>query len=68
MTPVPAPSPAPRAAAAPTRHGSQISLWVPGGRVRNRRDRQHATRCLTGPDQARGARTGRSRRVTAESP
>lgn len=75
MTPVPVQSPAPQAAAAtvpthssPKIHGSQASPWVPGGRVRNRRDRQRAARCLTGPDQARATRAARLRRGAVESP
>ncbi len=65
MTPAPAQSPAPQAAAAAPAHSSPA--W-PGGRVRNRRDRQRAARCLTGPDQARVWRAARSRRAAVESP
>jgi hypothetical protein len=49
-------------------HGAQVSPWVPSGRVRTRRDRQPAARCLTGPDQARASRAGRPRRGAVESP
>ncbi|MDR7353320.1 hypothetical protein J2S68_004863 [Glycomyces algeriensis] len=71
--PVPAPSPAPQAAATAPAHNSARQVhgaqpWVPSGRVRNRRDRQRAARCLTGPDQARVSRASRLRRGAVESP
>jgi hypothetical protein len=76
MTPVPAQTPAPQTAAAsgsthgsPARqtYGSQASPLVPGGRVRNRRERQRAARSAVhtaepGTDPARSARTARTRR------
>lgn len=74
MTPAPVPSPALQATASAPVHGPSRQLtgaqasWVPAGRVRNRRDRQRATRCLTGPDQARASRVSRPRRGAVESP
>ncbi len=47
-----APAPQSAAAAGPV-HGSPA--WT-GGRVRNRRERQRAARCFTGPEPARRTR------------
>ncbi|GAA1662198.1 hypothetical protein GCM10009830_04260 [Glycomyces endophyticus] len=73
-----APEPQSAAASGPV-HGSPA--WT-GGRVRNRRERQRAARCFTGPEPARRSRrpepskatpsialpSGQSRRGTVESP
>jgi hypothetical protein len=55
MTAVAFKTPAPLSAAASgSPHGSPASC--PGGRVRNRRERQRAARCFTGPEPVRRTR------------
>lgn len=67
MTALAPQSPAPQAAAASgTAH--RTPAWS-GGRVRNRRDRQRAARCVAGPEPARArAPYARSRRPEARTP
>lgn len=66
MTAAPQP-PAPQAAAA-TGPAHRTPAWS-GGRVRNRRDRQRAARCLAGPEPARvRASHARPRRPEARTP
>jgi hypothetical protein len=64
MTALAPQSPAPQAAAASAHRKPACS----GGRVRNRRERLRAARCVAGPDPARAARTARWRRPESGPP